>query len=96
MSEHDQPPVISEHASTRWDERASQPRPLDDVEPLDAWQQGTPIDADDARLRGCEARFHEPTHTVLVRRDDKLVTVLDSRTAKLAVKFAIHDAGCEP
>lgn len=79
---------VSRHVRwERWPQRASNP----DVGPLDAWRDGTQIYGHG--LRADEVRYHNPTETVLLRRNHTLVTVLDATTARLSVQNAIRHFG---
>ena len=59
--------------------------------PEDAWHEGVPIYGHG--LDGDEVRYHEYTETVLVRKNDTLVTVIDEPTAKRSVRMAVHHFG---
>jgi len=71
----------------RWPQRSDDP----DVEPLTAWAEGTRIPG--TGLDADEVRYHERTETVLLRRNNTLVTVLDATTANPAVRNAIYHFG---
>jgi hypothetical protein len=76
-------PEATVHAERRWHERASDAS----IDPVGAWFTGEPLD--DHGLDGHEARYHADTETVLVRKYDDLVTVIDATTAKPSVQRAV-------
>lgn len=63
---------VTDHAALRWHQRAGDPG----IGPLVAWTEAEP--ADPPGVVGDEIRHHEPTDTYLVRRQSRLVTVLQA------------------
>jgi hypothetical protein len=57
------------------------------LRPLEAWHQGERLE--NHGLDGDEARYHARSGTVLVRKDDTLVTVVDVETAIQPVQDAV-------
>ena len=81
---------VSDHVSERrWLQRSDDPV----MDPLDAWADATPIYGHG--LEGDEVRHHAHTGTVLVRKDDTLVTAIDVEGAKQSVRRAVHYFGGE-
>ncbi|WP_134671736.1 hypothetical protein [Halorussus marinus] len=79
---------VSKHVrGERWAQRSADPV----MNPVDAWADATEIFGHG--LDGDEVRYHEHSETVLVRKDDTLVTVIDATTAKRSVRHAIHHFG---
>lgn len=71
----DRPAFVTAHAADRWDERT----PPDAVAPETAWTASTRVRAA-ARAEGVdEARVHQASGAVLLRRDTSIVTVLSER-----------------
>lgn len=80
-------PQIAKHAHERWQYRA---RPTADSVRR-AWKDG---DADDRLLEhieGDEARYHEESETVLIRKDTAIVTVFDAETLRSPQLAAVVD-----
>jgi hypothetical protein len=78
----------SEHITgLRWFQRSDDPV----MAPEDAWADATTIHGHG--LEGDEVRYHEHTETVLVRKNDTLVTVIDAPTAKWTVRQAVQQFG---
>lgn len=79
---------VSDHVvRKRWFQRSSDVT----MHPVDAWHEGVPIYG--SGLDGDEVRYHAHTETVLVRKNDTLVTVIDEPTAKRSVRMAVHHFG---
>ena len=78
---------VSDHAGRRWLDRSEAPC----MTVLNAWGDANPIYGHG--LEGDEARYHELSETVLVRKDDTLTTVIHAPTAKLSVRRAVHHFG---
>jgi len=66
---------VTEHAVKRWLARTNAPGVL----PLEVWAEGEPITC--AALDGDDFRYHDRSETVLVRRDEALVAVIDPASA---------------
>jgi len=66
---------VSDHAINQWLKRSDDPS----LPPAAAWMAGTTVTC--GVLDGDEFRYHPGSETVLVRRDDTLVTVIDPETA---------------
>lgn len=79
-------PEVTEHARLRWLQRAD----TDAAGLLAAWLDGHPLR--DHGLDGDEARYHPQSRTVLVRHENRLVTVLSDTNLKPAVRQAIQRA----
>ena len=81
---------VSSHVlNVRWPQRSADRT----TDPRDAWTDGKTIYGHG--LEGDEARYHAPTGTVLVRKDDTLITVIRADTAKPSVQHAIYYFGGE-
>lgn len=82
--------VVSEHAAKQWLARTDAP----DVFPITAWEQGVPIECD--ALSGDEFRYHDASDTILIRRNETIVTVIDPATAAAdRVREAVAAVGGE-
>ncbi|QLG64039.1 hypothetical protein HUG12_10775 [Halorarum salinum] len=57
------------------------------MDPAGAWLDAKEIHRHG--LDGDEARYHRPSDTVLVRKDDTLVTVISLENAKYSVHAAV-------
>jgi len=68
-------PYVTQHAAQRWDERS----PASSVAPETAWKTGQRTTGVAKRHGTDECRVHEPTQTVLLRRNYRIVTVLSVR-----------------
>lgn len=79
---------LTDHAAERWAARSA------DVDhgPVVAWVEGAPV-AEPHGLDADEVRFHRPSGTVLLRRDEAIVTVIDADTAKSALRRALRQLG---
>lgn len=73
---------ISEHAGRRWAQRA---KPCG-VGPRAAWLHGVRLSDE---LHGDEVRFHPPSETILIRRENTLVTVYALETAAAPIREAV-------
>ncbi|MCU4799716.1 hypothetical protein OB920_04965 [Halobacteria archaeon HArc-gm2] len=81
---------VSSHVSERrWLQRSDNPI----MDPVDAWADATPIYGHG--LEGDEVRHHDHTGTVLVRKDDTLVTAIDVEGAKRSIRNAVRVWGGE-
>lgn len=78
---------LTDHAAERWAARSA------DVDhgPIVAWIEGEPVTGHD--LDADEVRYHPESGTVLLRRDEALVTVLDIATARPPVRRAVCRLG---
>ncbi|NHN40502.1 hypothetical protein G9C85_02470 [Halorubellus sp. JP-L1] len=67
-------PVVTKHAADRWDQRT----PPDSVSPEAAWTEGCEMRLESrTEFRSIdEARYHQPTETVLLRYTSVIRTVL--------------------
>lgn len=77
--------VVSAHAYERWHERTDAPG----HGPRVAWFNGFGIDC--RAIDADEARYHQPTDTVLIRKEGTLVTVLDVADSRAPVQDAVDD-----
>ncbi|WP_435145948.1 hypothetical protein [Halobaculum sp. P14] len=75
---------VSEHARTRWLERTADAR----LDPHGAWLEATPVRRHG--LDGDEVRYHDPSSTVLIRKDDTLVTVISLDDATYSVHASVQ------
>lgn len=77
---------VTEHAAERWLDRAD-----DDFDggPRTAWFDGFLVDEPHG-LEADEVRLHEPSGTVLVRKDVDLVTVIDVENMKPELASAVR------
>ena len=87
--------IVTEHAAERWHQRAHEPT----VGPIVAWNEGQRRSV--PGLHGDEMRYHRDTETLLVTKDDVLVTVIAVPTAREDVRRAVygvdeHGASREP
>ena len=78
---------VSDHAERRWLERSEAPC----MTVPNAWADATPLYGHG--LEGDEARYHDLSETVLVRKDRHIVTVIHAPTAKLTVRRAVYHFG---
>jgi hypothetical protein len=62
---------VTNHAELRWLQRSE----TVELTPREAWQEGYYVGCED---RGGTTRLHPPTETILLKRDDTLITVLNS------------------
>lgn len=76
---------LTAHASTRWRQRRRRTDPL--VGPRVAWFEGVRLPSTHG-LDADEVRYHEPTDTLLLRHEDRLVTVIAREFATEAAKQA--------
>jgi len=67
--------ILSAHAAARWDQRA----PADAIAPEVAWEHAQRVDGLPLLTGTDECRVHQPTRTVLLRRDSCIVSVLSER-----------------
>lgn len=69
-----QPPLATLHARQQWATRYDE-----DLEALwKAWPDAIPVTLANVYDGGDEARYHPETHAVLIRCDQRIVTVLDT------------------
>jgi hypothetical protein len=68
---------VSGHAGVRWDQRVG-----DDRGARAAWRESIPLPVEDTGLDGDEVRYHQPTDTALVRKDDTLTTVIEVESGR--------------
>ncbi|MDS0253234.1 hypothetical protein [Haloarcula argentinensis] len=75
----------SSHISERrWLQRSDDPV----MDPVDAWEHGERLTGHG--LDGEEVRYHEHTGTVLIRRDQTLVTVMDEQDLNTVTWMAVQ------
>lgn len=75
---------VSAHAADRWHQRTDSPG----IGPIVAWNEG---DRTNVRtIEGDELRYHRDTETILVRKEQVLVTVIDAATARPAIQRSIY------
>jgi len=61
------------HASDRWHKRAGD----DSIHPAEAWREASQMAVPEPEYRNVdEARYHRPTHTVLLRQGAEITTTL--------------------
>lgn len=78
---------VSDHAALRWTQRANAT-----VGPRVAWFDAQTITADHG-LYADEARYHPDTDTVLIRKDDTLVTVIPVSDSRPRLQQAVRRLG---
>lgn len=78
---------VSDHAKLRWVQRAGR----FDVSVRTAWREGFHVGL--PRHRGT-ARLHPPSGTLLLERDDKLVTVLDATNTAYRADHLVECPQC--
>ena len=76
---------VTDHALRRWYERVDQPA----VAPRVAWLHGVRVTG--SALDGDEIRYHEATHTLLVRKNSCIVTVIDADGVRTSTREALAD-----
>lgn len=77
--------LVSDHAAYRYRQRR---RDECFVGPRIAWFDG--VELDDHALEGDEVRYHEPSDTLLVRKDSHIVTAIDVEHARLRTRSAVE------
>lgn len=63
---------VTSHAADRWHERTDSPG----IGPRGAYIEGTPVPDGSHEFNADEVRHHRPSGTLLLRRGDRLVTVV--------------------
>jgi len=82
--------IVSNSAADSWHKHTDSPG----VGPIVAWNESERRDV--RHLNGDEIRYHQGTETLLIRRGDVLVTVVDALDASRHIRQDIYGPEGEP